>query len=162
MGAWLTDRTPPGTRVMLMYPAGLAFFTAFLGCLYAGRVAVPAPLPDTDRRALQRAEGIIRDADVGLVLSDAAHRSALGSWLAGLDVAARPECVATDGTGLLVPDIWSPIALELSATACIQYTSGSTSEPRGVLVTHRNLLHSSESAWPRNYAWPSTSSSSAR
>ncbi|MGW6908826.1 fatty acyl-AMP ligase [Streptomyces sp. NPDC054940] len=141
VGAWLADRTPPGARVMLMYPAGLEFFTAFLGCLYSGRVAIPAPLPDTDRRALHRAEGIIRDAGVGVVLSDAAHQPALGSWLTGLNLAPRPECVATDVTALPDPDTWSPLSQDLSATAYVQYTSGSTSEPRGVVITHRNLLH---------------------
>ncbi|MEU8846666.1 fatty acyl-AMP ligase [Streptomyces sp. NPDC048564] len=141
VGAWLADRTPPGARVLLMYPAGLEFFAVFLGCLYSGRVAIPAPLPDTDRRALERAEGIIRDADVGLVLSDAAHRPRLGYWLAGMDMVATAECVATDGTVLPDPGLWSTAALELTATAYIQYTSGSTSEPRGVVISHRNLLH---------------------
>ncbi|MGA4845131.1 fatty acyl-AMP ligase [Streptomyces sp. G5(2025)] len=141
VGAWLAARTPPGERVMLMYPAGLEFLTAFLGCLYSGRIAVPAPLPDTDRRALHRAENIIRDAGIGLVLTDTAHRPALSSWLAGLTTAPRPESVATDALGPQGPDAWSPLAQDLSATAYIQYTSGSTSEPRGVVITHRNLLH---------------------
>ncbi|MCF1592219.1 fatty acyl-AMP ligase [Streptomyces muensis] len=141
VGAWLAGRTPPGARVLLMYPAGLEFLTVFLGCLYAGRVAVPAPLPDTDRRALERAAGIIRDAEVDLVLSDAAHRPALAAWLTGPDPAPPAECVATDSAGLPDPGTWSPAALEPSATAYVQYTSGSTSEPRGVVITHRNLLH---------------------
>jgi acyl-CoA synthetase (AMP-forming)/AMP-acid ligase II len=141
MGAWLTDRTSPGAHVMLMYPAGLEFLTAFLGCLYSGRIAIPAPLPDTDRRALQRAEGIVHDADVGLILSDTAHQPALGSWLDGLSLTRRVECVATDGTVPPVLDAWSPLSLHLSAAAYVQYTSGSTSEPRGVVISHRNLLH---------------------
>lgn len=143
VGAWLTARTPPGARVMLMYPAGLEFLTTFLGCLYAGRIAIPAPLPDTDRRALQRAEGIMRDADAGLVLTDTAHQPVLASWLTGLGDARRAECVATDSVALPDPDTWSPLAQDLSATAYIQYTSGSTSEPRGVVISHRNLLHNS-------------------
>lgn len=141
VGAWLAARTPPGERVMLMYPAGLEFLAVFLGCLYSGRIAVPAPLPDTDRRALHRAENILRDAGIRLVLTDTPHRPALSSWLTGLDTAPRPESVATDALEPRGPDTWSPLAQDLSATAYIQYTSGSTSEPRGVVITHRNLLH---------------------
>ncbi|MBR7673000.1 fatty acyl-AMP ligase [Streptomyces daliensis] len=139
VGAWLAERTPPGAPVMLMYPAGLDFLTAFLGCLYSGRIAIPAPLPDTDRRALQRAEGILKDSGAGLLLTDTAHRPRLTSWLTGLGL--RTECATTDGTALPGPGTWRPAALDLSATAYIQYTSGSTSEPRGVVITHHNLLH---------------------
>ncbi|GHG99655.1 fatty acyl-AMP ligase [Streptomyces lanatus] len=141
VGALLADRTAPGAHVMLMYPSGLEFFAVFLGCLYAGRVAVPAPLPDTDRRALRRAEGIIRDAGIGLILSDASRRPALSEWLAGAEPERQVECVATDKDVPPAPDDWSPVSQDLSATAYIQYTSGSTSEPRGVVISHRNLLH---------------------
>lgn len=141
VGAWLVEQTPPGAHVVLMYPAGLEFLAAFLGCLYSGRVAVPLPLPNTDRRALARAEGVIRDADIRLILTDAAQSPTLRSWLTDLHRAAPSRCVATDQAVPSSTIPWSPLALEQSAVAYVQYTSGSTSEPRGVVVTHRNLLH---------------------
>ncbi|NUT95016.1 MAG: fatty acyl-AMP ligase [Saccharothrix sp.] len=135
IGAWLVAETLPGAHVMLMYPAGLEFLAAFLGCLYSGRVAVPVPLPNTDRRASTRAEGVVHDADIHLILTDAGHQP--DSWSAERDLPLR--CVASDQITSSVT--WSPLALEPSAVAYVQYTSGSTSEPRGVVVTHGNLLH---------------------
>ncbi|MFC4063274.1 fatty acyl-AMP ligase [Planomonospora corallina] len=147
IGAWLAGQRMEDRTVLLLHPAGLEFLAAFLGCLYSRVVAVPSPLPQTDPRALERAEGIIKDADVRLVLTDAANRDALTAWLreAGLDGAV--ECVATDTLALPSPQEWTEPEIGPDTLAYMQYTSGSTSEPRGVMLTHANLLHNENEIW---------------
>ncbi|MEV0401889.1 fatty acyl-AMP ligase [Actinoallomurus sp. NPDC050550] len=142
-GAWLGRAGLGGEAALLLYPAGLEFLRMFLGCLYSQVIAVPSPLPSTDPRALERAEGIIKDADIRIVLTDSANAPLLAAWLrdAGLD--GRVECVATDAAELPDADTWKMPELEPDTPAYLQYTSGSTSEPRGVLLSHGNLLHNS-------------------
>ncbi|GAT65985.1 AMP-binding protein [Planomonospora sphaerica] len=147
LGAWLARRRMEDRTVLLLHPAGLEFLAVFLGCLYSRAVAVPSPLPQTDPRALERAAGIIKDADIRLVLTDAAHHGPLTAWLreAGLD--GTVECVATDALGLPGPEEWTEPEIGPDTLAYLQYTSGSTSEPRGVMITHANLLHNENEIW---------------
>ena len=78
--AGASDRRPTGP-VLLLYVDGIDFLRAFLGCLYAGVIAVPAPLP-TDARSLQRSAGMFDDAGIGLVLTTSAVLEPLTAWLA--------------------------------------------------------------------------------
>ncbi|GIH99795.1 fatty acyl-AMP ligase [Planobispora takensis] len=146
-GAWLAGRRMEDQTALLLYPAGLEFLTAFLGCLYSRTVAVPSPLPQTDPRALERAEGIIKDADVRLVLTDAANRDMLAGWLREVGLDGTVECVATDALDLPDPGAWTEPEIGPDTLAYMQYTSGSTSEPRGVMLTHANLLHNENEIW---------------
>ncbi|MFJ8588356.1 fatty acyl-AMP ligase [Streptomyces sp. NPDC093595] len=148
IAAWLAGR-PRRRAVLLMYPAGPAFLEAFVGCLYAGAVAIPAPLPTTDPRALERAARIIGDADVGLLLTDSAHEDELRRWIeeTGLE---NVDCVALDdASATVLPEAsaWTMPDIGPDDIAYLQYTSGSTSEPRGVVVTHRNLLQNVHDIW---------------
>ncbi|HTF09418.1 MAG TPA: AMP-binding protein, partial [Asanoa sp.] len=132
----------PGMRALLVLPPGLDYLTALFGCMYAGVVAVPVYPPDPFQfdRSLPRLLAIVGDAEPVVVLTtapllgflDEVTRLAPGlgalPWLA-VDTAADP------GT--------EPAVLAPDATAVLQYTSGSTSEPRGVLLSHANLLHNS-------------------
>ncbi|GGS52941.1 polyketide synthase [Planobispora rosea] len=145
--AWLAGRRMEDQTALLLHPAGLEFLTAFLGCLYARTVAVPSPLPQTDPRALERAEGIIKDADVRLVLTDAANRDMLAGWLREVGLDGTVECVATDTLDLPDPGAWAEPEIGPDTLAYMQYTSGSTSEPRGVMLTHANLLHNENEIW---------------
>ncbi|MFI2435853.1 amino acid adenylation domain-containing protein [Streptomyces sp. NPDC018693] len=130
----------PGDRVLILHPPGLDYLSAFFGCLYAGTVAVPSYPPHA--RALDRLRAIVADAAPSAVLtSDRAMTSARRHlkdspepaapvWLPGSALAADPGPWDDPGTG--------PGDL-----AFLQYTSGSTATPKGVMVSHGNLLHNS-------------------
>ena len=143
LGAWLQERDLLGERVLMLYANGLEFAKAFAGCLYAGVVAVPSPLPDGHGQAANRVGGIVRDAGIGVVLTDLESHAAVTAWLEreGLD---QVECLATDGPVPADPDAWTKPGFGPSHLAFLQYTSGSTSDPKGVMVSHRNLLANQE------------------
>lgn len=140
IAAWLAQRPEAARPVMLLYLDGIDFLRAFMGCLYAGVVAVPAPVPH-DERSMQRVSGMVDDADIGMVLTTAAFRAPLSDWLRGSGLAGRVAAVATDAEPLGDADAWQQPGIGGDAVAFLQYTSGSTSAPKGVVVTHANLLH---------------------
>ncbi|MEU3012828.1 fatty acyl-AMP ligase [Nocardia asteroides] len=129
---WLSGRPEAAQPVVLLYLDGMAFLRAFLGCLYAGVVAVPAPLPH-EERAAQRVRGVIADSGAQLVLTTADFAELVQS-------ATTATVVATDQP-LGDADAWELPEIDLGTIAFLQYTSGSTGTPKGVVVTHRNLLH---------------------
>ncbi len=140
IAAYLQQRGLEGKRVLMLYPSSVRFIEAFVGCLYAGATAVPAPLPAGQQHHLERLASIVRDADVGLVLTIAEAAPLVRGLLdqAGLQSMALQ---ATDGSPLADPDDWSMPDICSDTLAFLQYTSGSTRAPRGVMVSHRNLVH---------------------
>jgi acyl-CoA synthetase (AMP-forming)/AMP-acid ligase II len=135
----------PGERALLLYPPGLDYIAAFFGCLYAGIVAVPAypPNPAHMQRTLGRLRAIARDARPVLALTIAAIRP-IAESLAAQDAAFQPiSWLATDTLALSLADMWRPPRIGPETLAFLQYTSGSTATPKGVLLTHSNLLHNS-------------------
>ncbi|MFE9324764.1 fatty acyl-AMP ligase [Nocardia sp. NPDC052278] len=132
VAAWLATRREAAHPVVLLYQDGMAFLRAFLGCLYAGVVAVPAPLPHYESSA-QRVRGIIADSGAQLVLTSADVRPLVAA-------ATTATVVATDDP-LGDPDAWRMPDIDSATIAFLQYTSGSTGTPKGVVVTHGNLMH---------------------
>jgi amino acid adenylation domain-containing protein len=135
LAGWLAAESAPGDRALLVYPPGLGFVEALFGCLYSGLVAVPCPLPRT-QRDLPRVQAIAADCGAALALTT---------------VAALPKCnqlvgpgfapfrwLATDGAEL--GGAGELVAAAPEDLALLQYTSGSTARPKGVMVRHRNLL----------------------
>ncbi|MGI5152387.1 fatty acyl-AMP ligase [Plantactinospora sp. CA-294935] len=140
----LRDRCRPGDRALLLYPTGLEFVKSIVGCMYAGVVPVPAPLPDGDKHHLMRATGIALDSDPRIVLTDSASLVTVSDWMSqdGLDGLL---CTATDLAGPAAPGAWDgPTHISPSALALLRYTTGSTSDPKGVMISHENLAHNFE------------------
>lgn len=129
----------PGARGILLHPTGLDFIIAFLGCLRAGVIAVPLFAPQLRKRGNARVESVVQDCQPSVVLTSgpptAAARSVI-SGIAGLPLAWIDTTALTDGSTVEgLPEIAG------KDIAFLQYTSGSTANPRGVTLTHANILH---------------------
>ncbi|HSP80803.1 MAG TPA: fatty acyl-AMP ligase, partial [Myxococcaceae bacterium] len=135
-----------GERVVLLYPPGLEYIAGFFGCLYAGLIAVPAYPPDPSRleRTLPRLRAIIQDARATAVLTTSFIAS-MGEFLfeQAPDLAAL-RWVATDELPEGSEAGWREPEVGPDSLAFLQYTSGSTGSPKGVMLSHRNLLHNLE------------------
>lgn len=132
-----------GDRALLLYPPSLDFIPAFFGCLYAGVVAVPAypPQPSQLSRTLPRLLSIVSDADVAVVLANDAVVGASARMIQQTPALAAIPWLATDTLPPDRADAWQAPRIESDDLAFLQYTSGSTASPRGVMVSHANLLH---------------------
>ncbi len=144
LAALLQARTQPGDRILLIYPQGIDFIIAFWGCVYARVIAVPALAPSSSRM-LPRLTHIVEDARPSLLLTNSkvAHRMSVSE---GVNHDLSPEWgnldwVNTDeALGAIDPTQWVPTAPEPSDIVFLQYTSGSTSAPKGVMVSHQNIF----------------------
>ncbi|WP_174185063.1 hybrid fatty acyl-AMP ligase/type I polyketide synthase [Nocardia barduliensis] len=128
-------------RALLLYPSGLDFIAGFFGCLAADVVAVPAPLPQLDARSLRRLRHMVTDAGVDAVLTTGQVRADASAAVEQLPELAALNWLATDEIPDEAAASWRQPAVGPDSVAFLQYTSGSTSAPRGVVVTHANLLH---------------------
>ncbi|WP_406165697.1 fatty acyl-AMP ligase [Streptomyces sp. NBC_00996] len=143
VAAWLQERGLAGSRALLLYPPGLEFICGYLGCLSAGVVAVPGVPPQgrsQNHRALIRMKRLIADADAKVILGGREVIAALGAMAEHLPELDGITCVATEDIPDAAADSWREPDLTADSVAFLQYTSGSTSAPRGVMVTHGNLL----------------------
>ena len=140
IAAELRSRYAEGERALLMFPNGLELVTAFYGCLYAGICAVPVYPPQNRSSYLQRLEGIAADCGAKLILGTEAYLTKVGDKLSPYETLSRASTVAIDTIGNDSSRFEMP-RLSGTSTAFLQYTSGSTSAPKGVVVSHGNLLH---------------------
>lgn len=139
IAAQLQQANAYGERVLLLYPPGLEYLAAFFGCLYAGAIGVPAYPPPLNKPA-PRIQAMVADAGAKIALTIGAQLAKLQRWFGEQQ---HLQWFATDELAVDADD-WREPNLAGDTIAFLQYTSGSTAMPRGVMVTHRNLLHNLE------------------
>lgn len=142
VAARLGDMGLAGQRVLLAYPHGIDFIIGLFGCLYAGCAAAPMRLPRP--RTLHAFHAIAADAGAPLVLSTAdsvaRHRAMVAQGGVAAEAFAPIPWLATDGIPEEIAARWKMPAIAGDTPAMLQYTSGSTNEPKGVLLSHANLM----------------------
>ncbi|PYP88087.1 MAG: hypothetical protein DMF61_08285 [Blastocatellia bacterium AA13] len=142
IGARLQACAGQGERVLLLFPSGLEFVKAFLGSLYAGLIAVPA-YPPRKNRGLSRISSIAADCTPKIVLTTSSLSSQVRSWAERvpgqeIQVLALDEEIATPAQP------WRDPRITTDSLAFLQYTSGSSGTPKGVMVSHGNMMANEE------------------
>jgi acyl-CoA synthetase (AMP-forming)/AMP-acid ligase II len=136
VAVWLQRHKLAGERVLLLYDSGLEYIVAFLGCLYAGAAAVPV-YPPRSKRTIARLQAVAADAQAAAALGPVRVIQGAAA-LPGFDRLQHADVETLD---LNLADDWSRPPIDQHTVAFLQYTSGSTAEPRGVQVSHGNLVH---------------------
>lgn len=140
IAAQLQEMTTSGDRALLLYPPGLDFIAGFFGCLYAGVAAVPT-YPPRRNRENARLQAVAQDAQPQVILAHGGFQT-----LAGNDTASPltnlPWLFADANVN--AADRWREPAISAETLAFLQYTSGSTGDPKGVMISHGNLLYNEE------------------
>ena len=140
IGALLQNYGADKERILLLYPPGLECIPAFFGCLYAGAIAIPA-YPPRQKGHLSRLSAIIENAQATLALTTEKMRSKIHAWFMQTYGTSNLRVVATDTIPENQETSWQKPDVTSQNLAFLQYTSGSTKVPKGVMVSHANLLH---------------------
>ncbi|MDM0030187.1 AMP-binding protein [Variovorax saccharolyticus] len=135
----ISRRARVGSRALLLYPSGLEFIKAYLACLYAGVLAVPSSLPRNARHS-PRLAAILEDCTPSLVLTTL-ELLAAGRAACVREGVETPEFFVTDAP---LPTEDELIRPQPGPLAFLQYTSGSTGAPKGVEVSHHNIISNSK------------------
>jgi acyl-CoA synthetase (AMP-forming)/AMP-acid ligase II len=142
LAAHLQTLCAKGDRVLLLYPSCNDYMIAFFACLYAGLIAVPVFAPRSSRHNA-RLQGILLDCGASLALTTGKQLAEMGPFFAANPELQHLRWVASDEAPVDGTD-WRMPSIDAGTIAFLQYTSGSTGSPKGVAVTHGNLLCNEE------------------
>jgi acyl-CoA synthetase (AMP-forming)/AMP-acid ligase II len=143
VGGLLQDIPGRGERALLLYEPGIHYIVGYFGTQLGGWIPVPAYPPNPLRlaRTLPRIQGILRDAQPKVVLTTSNIRPIAEAMLAQLPEGRGIRVLSTDDAPESLEQAWRDPDVRGEDIAWLQYTSGSTGHPKGVMVSHRNLLH---------------------
>ncbi|GCE31285.1 acyl-CoA synthetase [Dictyobacter alpinus] len=140
LGSFLQSKKVKGKPVLLLHAPGLDYITGFFGCLYAQAIAVPA-YPPASARMMPRIQSIVADTQAEIILTTSDLVGNLRTWFQNIQALQHVEFITTDNLPLNRADEWHRPDIHGDTLAFLQYTSGSTSTPKGVMVSHGNLVY---------------------
>jgi len=140
LGALLQRKGAEGQPILLLHAPGLDYIIGFMGCLYAKAIAVPA-YPPRSARMMPRIQGIIADTQAEIVLTTSDLLPNLQQWFRETQELQHVKMITTDNLSLQLADELRIPDISEDTLAFLQYTSGSTSTPKGVMVSHGNLIY---------------------
>ncbi|MEB2294430.1 fatty acyl-AMP ligase [Priestia megaterium] len=140
IAAYLQHLGLEGQRALLMYPSGIDYVKAFLGCIYANVIPVPVYPPGLSRN-MERLKAIMDDSATNIILTTTQLHSKISFHFSDELSNMNLKWIPIDDISYDYRDQWSKPKVDKESLAFLQYTSGSTSSPKGVMVTHGNILH---------------------
>ena len=138
IGARLQQVTQPGDRIAILCPQNLDYLVSFFGALYSGRIAVPLFDP-AEPGHVGRLHAVLDDCAPSTILTTTDSAEGVRKFIRARSAKERPRVIAVDAVPNEVAATWEIPDAEQSATAYLQYTSGSTRSPTGVQISHLNL-----------------------
>ncbi len=142
VATWLQKHDMRGKRALLLYPPGLEFIVGFYGCLYAGATAIPV-YPPRLNRSMHRIQSIAENAEASLALSTKEVMEQVKNIINDTPLLASIPWKATNDFSDDFEENWVDPQLDSEEIAFLQYTSGSTGAPKGVILSHGNMIHNS-------------------
>jgi acyl-CoA synthetase (AMP-forming)/AMP-acid ligase II/acyl carrier protein len=155
IAAFLQKQISPNEPALLLYPVGLEYIASFFGCLYAGVIAIPVYSPKANRSIL-RIQSIAKDSGAKFALTSQKILSNVDRFFNEAPQLSELRWLSTDDIDEGLAEKWQKHFFNQESVAYLQYTSGSTAIPKGVMVSHRNALcNSADMA----YSWTITPNS---
>src|ERR1041385_6974376 len=139
VAAELQKQSAAGQRALLLDSSEADYIVTFFGCLCAGVIAVPIYAPRLNKKGNARVESVVADAQPSVVLTAGAGSPAVRDVITA-SAGEHVKWIDTNAIPVDGDELWTPPAVRGTDIAFLQYTSGSTAAPKGVMVSHANIL----------------------